>query len=199
MDFETKIFNIKRKTIKLQIWDTSGSERYRYLIGSYLKNCQDLILVYDITNTVSFKNIPQWISFIEKNTSTNILKVLVGNKCDLSYRIVSEEEGIKLAQDYGMRYFEASAKTGINIQEIFNFFPFKILNLENEKSPIKNENKGFVNLFHNLINKKKIYNNQKENPSGYKNDIYNEELNRLKILLEQEKLKNENLSKKVEK
>ena len=132
VDFKLKIINLKEKTIKLQIWDTAGQERFRNIISTYFKNCNGIILVYDVTNKESFKNISQWIRLIEDSTQKNNCKVLVGNKCDLNdNRLITEEEGKKLAEDYDMIFFEASAKTAKNINEIFNSLLIKMANLEN--------------------------------------------------------------------
>ncbi len=52
---------------------------------------------------------------------------MVGNKCDKPDRVVTEEEGKKLADDYNMSFFETSAKTNQNVSEVFNFLTKEIL------------------------------------------------------------------------
>ena len=54
-----------------------------------------IILTYDVNDQNSFKNKRNWIKQIEANAQTNVCKVLVGNKCDKSDRVVTEEEGVK--------------------------------------------------------------------------------------------------------
>ena len=66
--------------------------------------------------------------------SNNVCKVLVGNKCDKPDRVVSEEEGKKLAEDFNMSFFEASAKTNHNVKEVFDFLTAEILKT-NEGKP----------------------------------------------------------------
>lgn len=56
---------------------------------------------------------------IETHASEDIVKVLVGNKCDMNNRVVSVSEGQKLANEYGIRFFETSAKTGVGVDEAF--------------------------------------------------------------------------------
>ena len=68
-----------------------------------------------------------WIKQIEANAQTNVKKVLVGNKCDKPDRVVTEEEGKKLADDFNMNFFETSAKTNKNVSEVFNFLTQEIL------------------------------------------------------------------------
>jgi small GTP-binding protein len=126
-DFTIKIINIEGKIIKLQIWDTAGQERFRTITKTYYKGAHGIILTYDVTDQNSFKNIRNWIKQIEANAQTNVCKVLVGNKCDKPDRVVTEDEGQKLAQDFNMSFFETSAKTNQNVNEVFNFLTTEIL------------------------------------------------------------------------
>ena len=78
-----------------------------------------MIITFDLTNQESFENVKTWINSIYKQADPSIAKVLVGNKLDLeSERVVSKNEGRKIAQEHGMEYFETSAKDDINIQEV---------------------------------------------------------------------------------
>ena len=133
IDFKIKIINLENKLIKLQIWDTAGQERFRTITKTYYKGAHGIILTYDVTDQNSFKNIRNWIKQIEANAQTNVRKVLVGNKCDKPDRVVSEEEGKKLADDFGMHFFETSAKTNQNVSEVFTFLTKEILK-NNEKT-----------------------------------------------------------------
>ena len=127
IDFKIKIITIENKLIKLQIWDTAGQERFRTITKTYYKGAHGIILTYDVTDQNSFKNIRNWIKQIEANAQTNVCKVLVGNKCDKPDRVVTEEEGRKLASDFNMSFFETSAKTNQNVNEVFNFLTQEIL------------------------------------------------------------------------
>ena len=113
--------------IKLQIWDTAGQERFRTITKTYYKGAHGIILTYDVTDQNSFKNIRNWIKQIEANAQSNVCKVLVGNKCDKTDRVVTEEEGKKLADDFQMMFFETSAKSNKNVTEVFNFLTQEIL------------------------------------------------------------------------
>ena len=127
IDFKIKIINIEDKLIKLQIWDTAGQERFRTITKTYYKGAHGIILTYDVTDQNSFKNIRNWIKQIEANAQTSVKKVLVGNKCDKPDRVVTEEEGKKLADDYSMSFFETSAKTNQNVGEVFTYLTKEIL------------------------------------------------------------------------
>lgn len=91
-------------------------------------------MTYDVTDQNSFKNIRNWIKQIEANAQTGVCKVLVGNKCDKPDRVVTEEEGKKLAEDFKMSFYETSAKTNQNVNEVFNFLTEEILK-NNEGKP----------------------------------------------------------------
>ena len=132
--FKIKIINLENKLIKLQIWDTAGQERFRTITKTYYKGAHGIILTYDVTDQTSFKNIRNWIKQIEANAQTNVCKVLVGNKCDKPDRVVTEEEGKKLADDFSMSFFETSAKTNQNVNEVFQFLTQEILKANQGKA-----------------------------------------------------------------
>lgn len=119
----------------MQIWDTAGQERFRTITKTYYKGAHGIILTYDVTDEMSFKNIRNWIKQIESNAQATVCKVLVGNKCDKPDRKVSFEEGNKLAQDYKMSFFETSAKSNQNVNETFTFLTQEILKSSTSKTP----------------------------------------------------------------
>jgi small GTP-binding protein len=112
--------DVDGKSVKLQIWDTAGQERFRNIISSYYRGAQGIMLVYDITDLESFQNLNSWLIEIEKNASKNVYKILVGNKCDMeSERKVTIEQGKDFAAQYGMKFFETSAKESTNVSDAF--------------------------------------------------------------------------------
>ena len=58
---------------------------------------------------------------IEANADKSVRKVLVGHKCDEPNRVVTEEEGKKLAEEFNMGFFESSAKINKNVSEVFYY------------------------------------------------------------------------------
>ena len=120
IDFKIKYIVIDKKHIKLQIWDTAGQERFKTITSSYYRGSHGVFIVYDITNRISFNNATKWINDISNNIYIDVVKILIGNKCDLSERrAVTTIEGQTLANSYGIQFFETSAKTGENIEKIF--------------------------------------------------------------------------------
>ena len=114
VDFFSKTIKYKGKSIKLQIWDSAGQEKFRRLIPNYIRGASLIILVYDITNKSSFNNLNSWIEFINNYESTNI--IICGNKIDLKdKREVSYEEGEKFSEEKKMDFFEVSAKEETNL------------------------------------------------------------------------------------
>lgn len=120
IDFKIKNVEIDTKRIKLQIWDTAGQERFRTITTSYFRGAQGILLVYDVTDRRSFESIRNWISQIQQHADVHVNKILVGNKCDmLDEKVVSTEEGQKLAKEFGIEFWEASAKNDINVEQSF--------------------------------------------------------------------------------
>lgn len=119
VDFKIVSHKIENASIKLQIWDTCGSERFKSITSSFMKSCNAYILVFDLTNIKSFNNLESWIKMINENTSANFY-CIVGNKCDLKdKRQVLQQDAIKFAEKYNLRYVEASAKEDENIDKVF--------------------------------------------------------------------------------
>ena len=119
MEFGIKIIPFNEKNVKIQLWDTAGKKIYNSILKATFKKSNAVILVYDVTNEDSFTAIKDWIEIIKNNENKAII-ALVAQKCDLQDRVISEEKGKELANELGVEFFEVSAKTGENIEELFN-------------------------------------------------------------------------------
>ncbi|XP_072313775.1 ras-related protein Rab-15-like isoform X2 [Eucyclogobius newberryi] len=94
VDFKMKTLEIDGVKVRVQIWDTAGQERYKTITKQYYRRAQF--------------------------TPNQVQRVLVGNKSDEQpNRQVSLELGVKLANSYGMDFFETSASSNRNINESF--------------------------------------------------------------------------------
>ena len=138
VDFKIKTFEIDSKKIKMQIWDTAGQERFKNIIASYYRGAHGILLLYDVTDKDSFKNLSNWLIEIEKNASKNVLRVLIGNKCDLEEkRVISLNQGKEFADTYGLKFIETSAKKNLNVNEAFETLGRELMAASSEKKIVK--------------------------------------------------------------
>jgi len=111
---------VQGKQIKLQIWDTAGSESFQSITRSYYRGAAGALLVYDVTRRETFDHLTRWLEEARQNANANMVVMLIGNKIDLeARRVVSFEEGQKFAQEHGLIFLETSAKTAHNVEEAF--------------------------------------------------------------------------------
>ena len=79
-----------------------------------------MLVVFDVSNRKSFEKVAYWMTQVDNNADSGIQRILIANKSDLTYeREVSKKEGETLAQKYGIKYIETSAKTDKNIGSAF--------------------------------------------------------------------------------
>lgn len=92
VEFATKIIKVgtgsRRKRIKLQLWDTAGTERFRSVSRSYYRGAAGAILVYDLTSHASFRGLQPFINDARALASPNLSVLLVGNKLDLTDQLI---------------------------------------------------------------------------------------------------------------
>jgi len=107
-------------TVKFEIWDTAGQERYHSLAPMYYRGSQAAIVVYDITNPESFTRAKNWVKELHRQASANIVIALSGNKADLgNKRMVEYDEAQAYSEENGLLFMETSAKTAMNVNELF--------------------------------------------------------------------------------
>lgn len=144
VDLHVKIIEVDDKKIKMQIWEIGGHERFRKIVSAYYRNCQGIVLMFDLTNKESFENLQMWINHIKENSygdedkySDDIPKILVGNKNDLKIqRSVSHEEAYDFSCDLNIPYMETSVKNNENINKVFELIAREIK--MNRKYAMKN-------------------------------------------------------------
>ena len=141
-DIKTTSYTLENgKEITIKIWDTAGQERFKNMASQYIKSCNGILFVYDITNRNSFEKIEDWIKFVKTKIDLNTVPfVIVGNKVDLLNRAVSKEEGEKYVNSLSVPFFETSAKDNINVSESFNELINKVYELH--KNEFENYNKA---------------------------------------------------------
>ena len=129
LDYRLKTLTLKnKKSIKLQIWDTAGEDRFRAITKNYYKGANGIILIYDVTNLQTYENVKNWITQIREEANPNVIIYLAGNKIDIpeESRAVKTSDGQKIADEYQLPFKETSAKDGMNVNEIFQELVEKI-------------------------------------------------------------------------
>jgi len=120
VEFGARMITIDNRQIKLQIWDTAGQESFRSITRSYYRGAAGALLVYDITRRETFNHLTRWLEEARKNSSSNMVIMLIGNKSDLDgRRAVSVREGEDFARENGLIFMETSAKTAANVEQAF--------------------------------------------------------------------------------
>ena len=108
--------------VSIEIHDTAGQERFRSIPSRLIQSVDGILLIFDISDDKSFNDIQVWLKSISDNVSENKMPVLylIANKVDLiDKKYVDLNCAKKLADKQNMKYFEASAKEGINVETIF--------------------------------------------------------------------------------
>ncbi|OAY78530.1 Ras-related protein Rab5 [Ananas comosus] len=119
--FFSQTVAVSDATVKFEIWDTAGQERYHSLAPMYYRGAAAAIIVYDITRTESLERAKKWVLELQKQGNPNMVTALAGNKCDLEEkRQVATEEARTYAEENGLLFLETSAKTAINVNDIFH-------------------------------------------------------------------------------
>lgn len=118
------------KTIKYEIWDTAGQERFKSLAPMYYRNASCAVVVFDLTSESSFHRAKDWVKQLALSNNPDIIIALAGNKADIpsSQRQVKADE-IKqflVEEGGGLLYMETSAKTGHNVQKVFETIANKL-------------------------------------------------------------------------
>jgi len=118
--FLTQTVVVGDYTVKFEIWDTAGQERYHSLAPMYYRGAAAAIVVYDITSAPSFGRAKTWVKELQRQGSQDVVIALAGNKVDReAERKVSADEARKYAEENGLAFIETSAKTNINVRELF--------------------------------------------------------------------------------
>lgn len=126
-----KILPYREQTYAIQLWDVAGQERFKFLRTSYYAGARGIVLVYDVTNKLTFQNLPNWIVEFQEKIGMKPA-IVVGNKIDLPgsserdprtferyTRQVTSDEGNAFADSINAPFFEVSAKEGTNINYMF--------------------------------------------------------------------------------
>ena len=173
VDFFSKRIDYKNNSLKIQIWDSAGQERYKSLIPSYVRGSSLIFILFDVSNKNTFDNLINWINFIKQINNEESIMILCGNKIDLP-REISANEAKNLAEKNNMFYFETSAKTGDGINHMIYsciallpfFEKFKIENNDALIQELMKTNSD-SNEYKEINVKNRNKNNLEKNGHGY--------------------------------
>ncbi|KAK2505965.1 hypothetical protein MC885_020980 [Smutsia gigantea] len=130
--FFTKLVDLGAVSLKLEIWDTAGQEKYHSVCHLYFRGADAALLVYDITRRDSFCKAQQWLKDLEREIPPGeVVVMLVGNKVDLDEeREVTFQEGQEFAESKSLLFLEASAKMNHQVTEVFSTVARELLRRE---------------------------------------------------------------------
>ena len=133
----THTLDLDNFRVNYEIWDTAGQERFHSLASIYYRRAQAVVVVYDISSRISFEHAKSWVREVKQNAYPDIVIALVGNKADLvSKRAVNYELAQTYAEENNLLCMESSAKTAMNVDEIF----LAVAKRLTESSPKKKRN-----------------------------------------------------------
>ncbi len=137
VDFETKKVIVDDTEILLNIWDFAGEKKFRMLFPSYVSGASGAVMLYDITNKDSLADLNGWIKIIESVSQPPRTKLLIEHKIDLEdQRVIPREDAeafFKQHRFQGGKILGASAKTGENVEEVFQMLGREILDKSLQK------------------------------------------------------------------
>ncbi|KAJ7112561.1 ras-domain-containing protein [Mycena epipterygia] len=127
VEFGSKLITLpdaEGTVVKLQCWDTAGTESFRSITRSYYRGAAGCLLVYDVTSRRSFENVRTWLADVRAHADAHVSCILVGNKRDLceadeSKRAVPTAEAALFAAEEGLLFAEASARSGDGVEQAF--------------------------------------------------------------------------------
>ncbi|GMT32945.1 hypothetical protein PFISCL1PPCAC_24242, partial [Pristionchus fissidentatus] len=122
--------------VLLEIWDTAGQERFHSIIPMYYRRAQAAVIVYDTTVPSTFDMAKMWMRELKEKSDIDARMIaVVGNKIDLDSGLISHEEGREYAESEGAMFFETSALSGQNVDQLFFKIAQKLATRESIPSP----------------------------------------------------------------
>ncbi|KAK5998849.1 Ras-related protein RSR1 [Cladobotryum mycophilum] len=122
------------RQVVLEILDTAGTEQFVAMRDLYMKTGQGFLLVFSITSPSSLAELAGLREeIIRIKDDENVPMVIVGNKADLEEtRVIPRAKGFSVSQKWGAPYYEASARTRTNVDEVFIDLCRQMLRKEDE-------------------------------------------------------------------
>lgn len=127
VDFALKIVKVSdTETIKLQLWDIAGQERFTWMTRVYYKDAHGCVIMFDLSNKNSFLNSLKWKKDVDtkctKSDGSPIPCMLLGNKCDLAQRQIDQLDIETFYKENNfIGWTETSAKDGLMVNDSMQF------------------------------------------------------------------------------
>ncbi|XP_064470862.1 ras-related protein Rab-37-like isoform X2 [Ornithodoros turicata] len=121
-DIVKRTVDVDGTELRLEIWDTSGEEwRCKDLSSTFYRKANATIVMYDVTNPSSYREINFWADQARRMSGNdNLVLTLVGNKIDMmTSRKVASGDGKMLANKFGMDFYEASSRDKLSVDHVF--------------------------------------------------------------------------------
>eukprot|EP00300_Choanocystis_sp_HF-7_P024853 c26418_g1_i1.p1 GENE.c26418_g1_i1~~c26418_g1_i1.p1 ORF type:complete len:240 (+),score=56.25 c26418_g1_i1:57-722(+) len=136
-------------TIKLQIWDIAGHERFGCMTHAYYKHCIAAVIVYDVTRTSTFDSVLKWKRDIDSKVvlvnGDPVPTLLLANKADGGTIENTSEIEDFVARNGFIGWFATSARESVNVSESFHTLATHILRVAAENIP-RETTTGIVSL-----------------------------------------------------
>jgi len=181
---EYKVHSIKLNNnalVKLNLWDTAGTEKFQSVTRSYYKNSNGIVLIFDLTSRKSFNQLKKWVNEINDYCPKESEIILVGNKSDCNNRTIEKEEAQLFAKKNNYDYIETSALNGTNVLLLFETLSKKLVEKENNNESLDNT-------------KTSLFNNRKSLNNYYRSNSLNADK-----FIQRRNNKNKNITKKKDK
>ncbi|CAI2371377.1 unnamed protein product [Moneuplotes crassus] len=139
VEFATQKIQLKDGgTVKAQIWDTAGQEKYKAIIRAHFRRAAGALVVYDITNESSYNNVQNWVQELKENADDDVVIMLVGTKLDIvlknrTRRKVAKEEAKLFAEKNKMLFEETSSVQNHRVSDCFENLLQEIYDNKNSK------------------------------------------------------------------
>ena len=137
-------YNNFKKSLKFQIFNTPGHEKYHSLVKTFYRNAKIIIFVYDITRKTTFDEIKNyWYEDVKIYGKSDVIFAIVASKSDLdNEKEISDEEGKKFADSINAVFQSVSAKLDKGINDLFFSLGQKYIELYSDDNKKSKENKG---------------------------------------------------------
>lgn len=139
VDFALKVLNWDSETVRLQLWDIAGQERFGNMTRVYYREAMGAFIVFDVSRPTTLEAVSKWKEDLDSklilSNGQSIATVLLANKCDQNRDFLTDNS-LKMDQyckENGfVGWFETSAKENVNINEAANFLVKHIIASEND-------------------------------------------------------------------